>query len=306
MTQQAQKPAQAPRRRMSLRKKQNLVGWAFLAPAAALIIWMCFYPMIQAFLLSFQSGQGARMSYVGLRNYQYLIRDHIFIQALKNNFLFLIIQVPVMLVLALILATLLNDPKLRFRGLFRTAIFLPCATSLVSYSLIFRSMFAVDGFINNALMQLGVIETGINWINGSATTARAVVIIALIWRWTGYNMVFYLSGLQNIDYSLYEAARIDGASPLKQFTKITVPLLRPVILLTAILSTNGTLQLFDESVNLTRGGPSNMTITMSHYIFKSSFEGVPKFGYAAAMSYVIFILVAILALVQMKVGDKRE
>ena len=104
---------------------------------------------------------------------------------------------------------------------------------------------------------------------------------------------------------MYEAARIDGASPYKQFTKITVPLLRPVILLTAILSTNGTLQLFDESVNLTRGGPSNMTLTMSHYIFKTSFEGVPKFGYAAAMSYVIFLMVAVLALIQMKVGDKR-
>lgn len=212
-------------------------------------------PMLQALILSFQSGQGARLSFSGLRNYQFLFRDSIFQQALRNNLLFLVIQVPIMLVLALILATMLNNPKLKCRGLFRTAIFLPCATSLVSYSLIFRSMFAVDGFVNAVLMGMGVINTGINWINGSALTARIVVIVALIWRWTGYNMVFYLSGLQNIDYSVYEAARIDGASPYKQFTKITVPLLRPVILLTAILSTNGTLQLFDESVNLTRGRP---------------------------------------------------
>ncbi|NLO85537.1 MAG: sugar ABC transporter permease [Clostridiales bacterium] len=266
---------------------------------------MCFVPMVQAFILSFKSGQGARLSFVGLRNYQYLLKDTIFQQTLRNNILFLIIQVPIMLVLGLVLATMLNNPKLKCRGLFRTAIFLPCATSLVSYSLIFRSMFAVDGFINATLMGMGIIDTGINWINGSALTARIVIIVALIWRWTGYNMVFYLSGLQNIDYSVYEAARIDGASPFKQFSKITVPLLKPTILLTTILSTNGTLQLFDESVNLTRGGPSYMTLTMSHYIYKSSFEGVPKFGYAAAMSYVIFILVAILAFVQMKVGDKR-
>lgn len=305
MNSQSTLSAAPKKKKMSLNHRQNLTGWFFLAPAAILIVWMSFVPMIQALILSFQSGQGARLSFSGLRNYEFLLRDTIFQQAMRNNFLFLIIQVPVMLVLALILATLLNNPKLKCRGLFRTAIFLPCATSLVSYSLIFRSMFAVDGFVNAVLMGMGVIDTGINWINGSALTARIVVIVALIWRWTGYNMVFYLSGLQNIDYSVYEAARIDGASPFKQFSKITVPLLKPTILLTAILSTNGTLQLFDESVNLTRGGPSNMTLTMSHYIFKSSFEGVPKFGYAAAMSYVIFILVAILAFVQMKVGDKR-
>jgi len=290
---------------LTLYQKQNLTGWAFLLPAAVLIVWLCFYPMFKAFLLSFQSGQGARLSYVGLKNYAYMLKDNIFIQALKDNFIYLLIQVPIMLVLALVLAAFLNSKNLRLRGVFRTAIFLPCATSLVSVSLIFRSMFDVDGFVNVTLMRLGLIESHINWINGSAITARAVIILALIWRWTGYNMVFYLSGLQNIDPALYEAARIDGANGIQQFRRITVPLLRPVILLTAILSTNGTLQLFDESYNLTRGGPSNMSITMAHYIYRTSFEYVPKFGYAAAMSYVVFILVAILALVQMKVGDKR-
>ena len=119
-------------------------------------------------------------------------------------------------------------------------------------------------------------------------------------------MVFYLAGLQNIDYSVYEAARIDGASTFQIFRKITVPLLKPIILLTAIMSTNGTLQLFDESVNLTGGGPANTTITMSHYIYNISFKYVPKFGYAAAMSFLILFLVAVLALVQMRVGDKRD
>ena len=119
-------------------------------------------------------------------------------------------------------------------------------------------------------------------------------------------MVFYLSGLQNIEYSVYEAAKIDGASAVQTFFKITVPLLKPTILLTAIMSTNGTLQLFDESVNLTDGGPANASITMSHYIYNMSFKYVPNFGYAAAMSFLILILVAILAFLQMKVGDKRD
>ena len=119
-------------------------------------------------------------------------------------------------------------------------------------------------------------------------------------------MVFYLSGLQNIEYSIYEAAKIDGASAVQTFFRITVPLLKPTILLTAIMSTNGTLQLFDESVNLTDGGPANASITMSHYIYNMSFKYVPNFGYAAAMSFLILILVAILAFLQMKVGDKRD
>lgn len=210
-----------------------------------------------------------------------------------------------MLVLALILASMLNNKDLRFKGLFRTAIFLPCATSLVSYAIIFRSLFGIDGFFNSILVGTGILHTGYNFL-GHATSAKIIIIVALVWRWTGYNMVFYLSGLQNIEYSVYEAAKIDGASPMQTFFRITVPLLKPTILLTAIMSTNGTLQLFDESVNLTKGGPAYQSITMSHYIYEQSFKGVSKFGYSAAMSFLIFILVAILAFVQMKVGDKRD
>lgn len=292
------------RKGISITTKRNLTGWMFLVPATLLIIWMSFYPMIQALLLSFQSGVGARMKWTGLGNYARLLQDKVFQQSLVNSFIYLIIEVPIMLLLALALAALLNNPNLKFKGLFRTAIFLPCATSLVSYSIIFRSLFGLDGFINAILMKVGILDTPINWLI-NPNTARAVIILALIWRWTGYNMIFYLAGLQNIEKSVYEAARIDGATPLQTFFKITVPLLKPIILLTAVISTNGTLQLFDESVNLTNGGPANATITMSHYIYKMSFEYSPKFGYAAAMSYVILFLVAALAFVQMKVGDKR-
>ena len=220
----------------------------------------------------------------------------------SNTFFYLIIQVPIMLILGLMFASMLNNKDLRFKGLFRTCIFLPCATSLVSYAMIFRSLFANDGFINTVLRGLGM--NPIMWFS-NAWTARAVIIIALIWRWTGYNMVFYLSGMQNIEYSIYEAAKIDGASPLQTFFKITVPLLKPMILLTTITSTNGTLQLFDESLNLTNGGPGKSTMTMSHYIYNMSFVQSPNFGYAAAMSILILIMVAILALLQMKVGDER-
>lgn len=292
-------------KKMTLAKKHNLIGWGFLTPAALLIAAMSFYPMIQAFILSFQSGKGNALKFAGLYNYQRMLKDTVFMQSVKNCFFYLIIQVPIMLILALMFASLLNNKDLKFKGFFRTAIFLPCATSLVSYATIFRALFAKDGLVNSILINLGILNVGYDFLT-HATSARIIIIIALVWRWTGYNMVFYLSGLQNIEYSVYEAAKIDGASPWQSFWRITVPLLKPTILLTAIMSTNGTLQLFDESVNLTGGGPANATITMSHYIYNMTFKYVPSFGYAAAMSYLILILVAILAFIQMKVGDSRD
>lgn len=293
------------RDKKSLQQKQSLTGWTFLIPAVLLIVVMSFYPMLRALLLSFQKGKGTAMTWAGIYNYKRMFSDKVFRQSLLNCVIYLIVQVPIMLTLALMLASLLNNRHLRCKGLFRTAIFLPCATSLVSYATIFRSLFATDGLINSVLVGIGMLDTGYDFL-GHPFSARVVIILALIWRWTGYNMVFYLAGLQNIEYSVYEAAKIDGANMWQSFRKLTVPMLRPTILLTVIMSTNGTLQLFDESFNLTGGGPANATISMSHYIYNTSFKFVPNFGYAAAMSYLILIMVVILAFIQMKVGDTRD
>ncbi|WP_044939399.1 carbohydrate ABC transporter permease [Pseudobutyrivibrio sp. LB2011] len=293
---------------MTLANKQLAAGWIFLTPATILIFIMSFYPIIKAFITSLKTGKGVNIAFADPLTYNYtrMLQDSIFMTSMKNTFFYLIIQVPIMLVLAILLAQLLNNKDLKFKGLFRTCIFLPCATSLVSYSLIFKSMFATQGLINSVLMKIGIISENINWL-GTPATAKAVIIIALIWRWTGYNMVFYLAGLQNIEYSVYEAAKIDGASGWKTFWYITVPLLKPTIVMTAIMSINGTLQLFDESMNLTSGGPANSTITMSHYIYNQAFgQGVGQLGYTSAMSFIVFILVGILAFISLKVGDTRD
>jgi lactose/L-arabinose transport system permease protein len=292
---------------ISMEKKTNRWGWAFLIVASAMIMIFSFYPMFSALIMSFKTGSSANMKWATpwYNNYLRMFKDKTFIMALKNTFLYLIIQVPVMLVLAILLAQLLNNPNLKCRGLFRTCIFLPCAISLVSYSLIFRTLFYDTGMINTILMKLGIIHENIKWL-GQTGTARAVIITALIWRWTGYNMVFYLAGLQNLDYQVYEAAQIDGANGWKTFWHITVPQLRPVIIMTFIMSINGTLQLYDESVNLTNGGPAGTTMTMSHHIYNTAFQGKANFGYAAALSFVVFILVAILAAINLKVGDTRD
>ena len=290
----------------TMERKQSAAGWAFLTPATLMIFVFSFYPMVQAFLTSLKRGLPTALTYCDplWRNYQRMLSDKVFVQSVTNTLTYLIVQVPIMLVLAVIFATLLNNKDLKFRGLFRTCIFLPCATGLVAYSMIFRTLFTYDGMVNALLMNIGILSEPINWLN-DPFYAKVVIIVGLVWRWTGYNMIFYLSGMQSIDYSIYEAARIDGANQFRQLVNITIPLLKPIILVTAIMSTNGTLQLFDESVNLTRGGPANMTITMSHYIYNTMFTKNPNFGYAAAMSFVILIMVAILSAIQTKVGDKR-
>lgn len=288
----------------SIRLKSALTGWSFVIIAVVMIAVFYFYPMIQALILSFQTGAGSNLSFNGLDNYKRLFTDQTFRAALINTFIYLIVQVPIMIVLSMFLSVLLNDSKLRLKGFFRMAIFLPCVTSLVAYSVIFKYLFAGDGLINQTLINLHLISQPIGWLT-DPFWAKVTIIIAITWRWTGYNMIFYLSALQNIDNSIYEAARIDGASSVRQFFGITVPLLKPIILFTSITSTIGTLQLFDEVMNITKGGPGNATLSISQYIYNLSFKYTPDFGYAATVSYSIVILIILLSVIQFKAaGDK--
>lgn len=285
-------------------KKLNILSMKFVLPAILVITLFSFVPMIQSFILSFQTGKGVVTEFGGLENYKRLFNDPVFFQAVKNTLLFLVIQVPLMTVLALMAAAILNDKKLKFRGFFRVCIFLPCVTSLVSYSVLFKSLFSTSGLINDILLKFNLIDVPIDWLL-DPFWAKVTIILALTWRWTGYDMIFFLAAMQNIDDSIYEAARLDGAGSFRQFTSITIPMLKPIILLTSIMSTNGTLQLFDEVVNLTNGGPNNATITISKYIYDLSFKFTPNFGYAATVSYAIVVMVAILSIIQFKVSNRE-
>jgi len=294
-----------PLKKNKLNKKYDVVGWLFTLPSIVIIISFVFYPMIQAFITSLKSGMGNNLKFVGLSNYSRLFTDDTFQKSVVNTLIYLVVQVPIMILLALFISVLLNDKNLKFKGFFRTAIFLPCVTSLVAYSVIFKSLFSNDGLMNKLLLNIHLIAAPIEWIT-SPFWAKLTIIIAITWRWTGYNMIFYLAGLQNIDPSIYEAAKIDGASGMKQFFYITVPLLKPIILFTTIISTTGTLQLFDEVMNITKGGPGNASTTISQYIYNLSFKYSPNFGYAAAVSYTIVIMIVVLSLVQFKVaGDDK-
>ncbi|NCB01507.1 MAG: sugar ABC transporter permease [Spirochaetia bacterium] len=298
---------------MAHEKQLNKIGWFFILPSSILLLFFIVYPIFYSLYLSFTSTKGIVTQFVGIKNYIRMFNDPMFFLALKNTFKLLLIQVPIMLVLAISFAAILNNKKIRFRGFFRTALFLPSVTSLIAYSILFKMLFSYDGLINNTLITLSIIDKPLQWMN-EPNLATFVLILAMIWRWTGYNMIFYLSAMQNIPEDLYEAASIDGASKISSFFTITIPLLKPIILFTTVMSTIGTLQLFDEPMNLSQGGttasmigPDNVFLTLSVYIYNICFKYTPNFGYAATVSYAILIIIALLTLVQFSVSrDKDE
>jgi lactose/L-arabinose transport system permease protein len=301
MTMAATKPG-------GLKRYYDVNGWLFVGPALALISLFMIYPILRSLWLSLYSGKGMMMKFAGAGNIVRLTNDPVFLKALTNTVTYFVIQVPIMITLALILATALNSPTLKFSGFFRTAIFLPCVSSLIAYSILFKSMFALDGVVNSSLEAIGLISTPISWFT-EPFWAKTLVIIAITWRWTGYNMIFYLAALQNIDKSIYEAARIDGVPAWGRLVYLTVPMLKPVILFTTVTSTIGTLQLFDEVYSLSaegKGGPADSTLTLSLYIYNLTFRYMPSYGYAATVSYVIVVMVAILAFLQFYAARERK
>ncbi|MEO6300309.1 MAG: sugar ABC transporter permease [Paracoccaceae bacterium] len=292
-----------------LGRAERISGWLFVMPALTLLGIFMVYPILWSLYMSFQTGKGMNFKFGGFANVIRLTKDPVFLHALSNTLTFLVIQVPIMILLALILAQALNNPFLKGRAFFRTAIFLPCVTSLVAYSILFKSMFAGDGVINDFLIDLHIIAEPIRWLS-QPFWAKTVIIMAITWRWTGYNMIFYLAAMQNIDRSMYEAARIDGVPAWARFVHITIPMLKPVILFTTVISTIGTLQLFDEVNNITASGgaggaPADSTLTLSLYIYNLTFKFMPNLGYAATISYVIVLLVAVLSWLQFLAAKER-
>lgn len=288
-----------------MQRRNSTIGWSMVALSGLLILVFSYWPIIQAFFLSLQTGKGNKLTYSGFFNYIKLIKDPAVRTTILNTLIYIAFQLPIMTFLSMLIAVLLNDPRLKFRAFFRTCIFLPCVTSLVACAVLFKNIFGIDGLVNSVLLNLKVIDEGVPWLM-DPFWSRVVIIIVLIWRWTGYYMIFYLAALQNVDRRIYEAAQLDGANFRQQFFKITLPTLKPIILLTSVLATNSTLQLFDEVVNLTKGGPGNATRTISQYIYDISFNYVPQYGYAAAISYVVFLIVALLTILQRKVVYKNN
>ncbi|MER7498567.1 sugar ABC transporter permease [Nonomuraea pusilla] len=271
----------------------------YLLVLPALLGFMVFkaYPILAAMYISLTTGAGAARTFVGLDNYTRLVNDPLFWTSLGNTGLILVVQVPIMLLLALLLALGLNSSLVRLRGLWRLGVFMPSLTGLVAYGVMFSVILRKDAGLLNWLLSLFGVDP-IDWL-GSPFWARIAIVIALTWHYTGYNAVIYLAGLQSIPKDLYEAAMVDGAGSARRFWSITVPQLRPILLLTVVLSTIGTLQLFDEPFVLTGGGPDNSTLTISLYLYQNGFRYF-DFGYAAAIAYALTLIVAGFGIAQMR------
>ncbi|ADU26322.1 carbohydrate ABC transporter permease [Ethanoligenens harbinense] len=280
----------------TLRKK--LSPLIFVGPFLALFAIFMLYPIIYSVVLSFSKYRAGDIVFVGLKNYTYLLTEPLFYKSLLNNFIILLIQVPIMILLALVFGNLLNSALIRGKGFFRMFTFMPVLIDAVSYSIIFSLFFNENnGLVNNVLGVFGVSPH--HWFS-NGPLAMMVIILALTWRWTGYNSIIILSGLQNISADLYEAADIDGANSVVKFFRITIPQLKPVIMFCVFNSINGTLQLFTEPQLLTQGGPANATLTSVLYLYQIGFKNF-NFGVASAGSYILAIIIAIMTLIQFRV-----
>ena len=287
---------------MKLSKKTRFFPYAMLLPTIVIFAVFMIYPILYSFYLSFTEFTGGTYEFVGLRNYIELFNDPVFYKALFNTFFYLIIQVPVMISLALLLAVLVEQKFIRGKGFFRMATFLPTITSLVAYSLVFKVLFNTHYGLLNYIVEFFGGEK-IQWIY-SAWPARASIIISITWRWVGYNMIILLAGIQAIPTEMYESASLDGASFWQQLFYITIPAIKPIILFTTITSTIGTLQLFDEPYILTQGGPNYATITLGEYLYDNGFTYL-KFGFASALGYVMVIIIGLLSWLQFRVNKEE-
>ncbi|GAB3576166.1 sugar ABC transporter permease [Leifsonia lichenia] len=299
----AGRTAAQPRAARSLGRRLQRPGAWFALPAAALFAVFFAYPLVVSLWQSFFSTRGGASTWVGLDQYARLFEDPLVLTSLGNAGLILVVQVPIMIGTALLLAYTLNQTWLKFRTGFRLIYFLPAVTTLVAYSVVFRVMLATDGGAVNQLIGLFGIAP-VDWLNDELW-ARVALIASITWRWTGYNMVILLAGLQSIPAEQYEAARVDGAGRWATFSKVIVPQLRPAIVFTTITSTIGALQLFDENVILTGGGPNNATLTPVLYLYKVGFQQFDP-GYASAIAWLLVLLTGIISIVQFRLLREKK
>jgi lactose/L-arabinose transport system permease protein len=276
----------------------------FISPFFVLFAVFNVYPIGFSFWLSLHDWPGlGPMDFVGLANYTELGRDSIFWSSMLNALILFFIYVPVMTFLAVVIAAVLNSRFLKLQGLWRTLIFVPNITSMVAAGYTFRLILDKDsGALNHALAILHV--SAVPWLD-DVWWARISLGLLMIWAWLGYNTVLMLGGLQTIPPELVEAAKVDGATAIQAFWRITVPLLRPMILFAVTISIIGTFSMFTEPYILTRGGPIRATETPVFQIFNTTFQDL-RFGYAAAESYVYFAIIVAITLFQFWGLSRRD
>lgn len=259
-------------------------------------------PILYAFNVSVRDWNllSSDQPFVGVANFSTIFSDEIFRKSILNTFMFVVVGVPGQLIVGLAVALLLHSIH-RFRGFFRTIYFIPYVTSIIAVSWVFRWILMRNGWLNEVLLQLGLEP---QLFLQSPRQALILVTLTMIWQSIGFQMLVFMTGLEAIPRMYYEAAAIDGASTWRKFVHITIPLLNPVIVFSAVIAVISYLQSFGQVLSMTNGGPLNSTTTMVLYIYNLAFQQF-KMGRAAAATVVLFAIIFVVTLLQLKVLNKK-
>jgi multiple sugar transport system permease protein len=291
-------------RRTLGRVRKEWTAYLFLLPALLQFLIFTVFSVAFSFYLSFHEWNILEPAkpFVGLENYERLLRDRRVVEALFNTAYYTLVSVPATLACGLLAALLLNN-QIRGRGMFRAMYYLPGITSGVVVAIIWKWVFNGDfGLINYYLMQAGIVSEPIRWLTDPNLAMPAVIIVS-VWGGVGGCMIIYLAGLQAIPEELYDAASIDGAGPLRKLVSITIPLLGPSTFFLLITSIIGAVQQFGLPYLLTAGGPLRRTTTIAYYLYQSAFKNL-EMGYAAAISYLLFAIIFVFTLLQMRFRNR--
>ena len=276
----------------------------FVAPALLVIFIFFFVPVAAALLLSFTDfdiyalGNLEYLRFVGLGNYLRLIQDPLFWIALRNTLYFVLIGGPLSIGVSLGAALLLNSKLVRFKGVFRSALFMPVVTTLVAVAVVWRYLYHPRyGLLNYGLGLIGGVGP-IDWL-GDPTWAMPAIILMAVWKNFGFNMIIFIASLQSIPQHLYEAARIDGADAWRQFRHVTLPLLGPTFIFVTLITLIGYFQLFAEPYVMTQGGPAHSTLSIVLFMYEQGFRWW-DLGYAAAVAFVLFLIILAATFLQLK------
>lgn len=291
---------------ISYRNKERINIFLLLLPwiLTFLVFWA--YPVIYSFILSLSEYKtlSNESTFIGLRNYYQLLQDETFLKAMQNTLIFVFVTVPITTILATFLAVVVDRTNGKLKEFFKAAFFLPSVTSLVVIALIFKNLYSKEGYINTLMNMVGMSGQPEGWLQ-SVSTALPSIMAMDIWIATGYYMIIILAGLQTIPKDLYEAAEISGASHWQQFKSITLPMLRPTMLFIVVINTIKSFQIFIEIYVMTKGGPLNETVTMVYLVYRDAFEMADKMGYASAIAYILFFIIMIITLFQMKLLKEK-
>ncbi|AUS99094.1 lactose ABC transporter permease [Nostoc sp. CENA543] len=292
--------------------QQQLTPYLFLLPALLLLSLTVFWPALQAFYLSFTSYEDISQpaQWIGMKNFLRLWEDKIFWKTLENTLLYLVGVVPVLVILPLGLAILVNQ-KLRGINWFRAAYYTPVVISMVVAGIAWKWLYAEKGLLNELLKIFGIFPEGIPWLTDSVPPIKlfgivpiplASVMLVTIWKGLGYYMVIYLAGLQSIPADVYEAAAIDGSDGIRKHWDITVPLMQPYIALVAVISAISATKVFEEVYIMTQGGPLNRSKTIVYYLYEQAFSNL-EISYACTIGLVLFLIILGLSVLRLIISQ---